>query len=147
MLFEAFYLSQGAVFIKERIIANVVESSDSDGSCMKCGACRLYKIVSNFNLKLFCSDPIHFAVGLTPTQIDLIFKTIPQNVKMYITYLFNACITSSRFPNIWKIVRVVPVPKKIDANNVNDFLPIYILPALSYVLDKILKSQVTQYIH
>lgn len=31
----------------------------------------------------------------------------------YITHIFNACITSSFFPTLWKYARVTPVPKKV----------------------------------
>jgi len=50
-------------------------------------------------------------------------------------------LTTSEFPNSWKLAKVLPIPK-----SGNELRPICILPVLSKAFEKILSAQITHYI-
>ena len=65
---------------------------------------------------------------------------IPQLV-----HIINKCIDESYFPHLWKIAKIIPIPKKPHTNLINDLRPISILPTMSKVLERILYNQIYQY--
>lgn len=65
----------------------------------------------------------------------------------YITELFNFCITTSIFPSMWKIARVVPIGKSDNPVTESDYRPISILSALSKIFEKILSKQLNEYLN
>lgn len=65
----------------------------------------------------------------------------------YITELFNFCITTSTFPSMWKIARVVPIGKIDNPACESDYRPISILSSLSKILEKILSKQLNEYLN
>ena len=50
--------------------------------------------------------------------------------------LFNKSLTSGKFPQAWKMARVVPVPKAGDTSSVSNYRPISILSVVSKLLEK-----------
>lgn len=76
--------------------------------------------------------------NIPPKFIKMIlFIIVPQ-----ITYLFNAVLTKSCFPKVWKSAKIIPIPKKSTPNDLNDYRPISILPFLSKALEKVIKNQI-----
>lgn len=61
-------------------------------------------------------------------------------------HILNLCIFSGTFPKRWKIARVIPLHKKGDKSDTNNYRPIAILSPLSKVLEKILKGRITNYL-
>lgn len=55
-----------------------------------------------------------------------------------IANLFNRCVSESHFPDIFKQANIVPIPKCERPQNVSDFRPISILPALAKLFEKII---------
>lgn len=64
----------------------------------------------------------------------------------HITYIINACISSSTFPEAWKTAIVLPLPKTACPETLNDLRPISLLPILSKLLEKILYDQLSSYL-
>jgi hypothetical protein len=58
--------------------------------------------------------------------------------------LINDTLVSGLFPEALKVARVIPVFKKGDRTNVNNYRPISLLPVLSKVLEKVIKLQITK---
>ena len=52
-----------------------------------------------------------------------------------LTHLFNLSLTTGRFPDAWKLARVVPVPKATDLSMPSNYRPISILSIISKVLE------------
>jgi len=57
--------------------------------------------------------------------------------------LINETLISDVFPDVLKIAKVVPIFKKGDNTNMNNYRPIALLPVLSKVLEKIINEQIT----
>lgn len=60
----------------------------------------------------------------------------------HVTHIFNFIIMSSIFPSKWKHAKVIPIPKSNE-----EYRPIAILCYLSKVLEKLLYSQISEFIH
>ena len=58
--------------------------------------------------------------------------------------LINETIKSKIFPDALKIAKVIPIFKKGDKTNLNNYRPISLLPVLSKVLEKVINSQITK---
>ena len=57
--------------------------------------------------------------------------------------LINASIDEGVFPSCLKIANVIPIFKKGDSANLNNYRPIALLPVLSKVFEKVLNEQIT----
>lgn len=78
--------------------------------------------------------------GISIKFVNLIFPYISS----FVLNLVNAILTTSVFPNAWKIARVVPIPKSGLVHEPCDLRPISILPVMSKVVEHIIKNQVLQ---
>lgn len=85
------------------------------------------------------------AEGVDEITLDMIKLTLPHTLSI-ITKIVNLSISSSTFPDLWKISLIKPIPKKQNVNSVNDLRPISILPCLSKVLEKIVCNQIINYL-
>lgn len=85
------------------------------------------------------------AVGLDNIPLKFIKLVLPCLVTK-ITFLFNLIIKTSKYPRAWKCAKIIPIRKKSRSNTLDNLRPISILPALSKVFEKILKSQIQQHI-
>ena len=58
-------------------------------------------------------------------------------------HLINETIKNGVFPEVLKTAKVIPIFKKGDKTNLNNYRPISLLPVLSKVLEKIINKQIT----
>jgi hypothetical protein len=58
--------------------------------------------------------------------------------------LINETITNNKFPNALKIAKVIPIFKKGDKHNLNNYRPISLLPVLSKLVEKVINKQITK---
>ena len=61
-----------------------------------------------------------------------------------ITALFNKSISTGVFPTILKIAKVVPIFKKGDIEEINNYRPIALLPTMSKIWEKLLNTQLQE---
>lgn len=59
--------------------------------------------------------------------------------------IINFSLETGQFPEVWKMSLITPIPKK-ENPSIDDLRPISILPAVSKVLEKIVKFQLVEYI-
>jgi len=81
--------------------------------------------------------------GSLPTSI---IKLNLHTFAVHFTQLFNYHIRNDTFPDIWKIGKVVPLPKKSNNTEISNLRPITILPSISKSFERILYKQITSYI-
>lgn len=63
-----------------------------------------------------------------------------------LTYLFNLCIAHNYFPNDFKHAKVIPIYKKGDVSDVNNYRPISLLSSLSKPLERHIHRCLSLYI-
>lgn len=86
------------------------------------------------------------AVGMDGVPLKFI-KLILPFVITPISYLFNLFISTTKFPRAWKMAKVIPIRKKPAGTSLNNLRPISILCSLSKAFEKILKSQIQEYVN
>jgi hypothetical protein len=82
------------------------------------------------------SDLLSSHVMQTPTFIS---KLSDGNV------IFRLDVGKNVFPNVLKISKVIPLFKKGDKDNMNNYRPISIVPTFSKVFEYLLKKQITKF--
>lgn len=84
------------------------------------------------------------AVG--PDGMPLKFlKFIFQNISRPLMFILNNVITTSHFPESWKIGRITTVPKIKSPKTTSDYRPIRVLNASSIILEVLLRNQLQQH--
>jgi hypothetical protein len=63
-----------------------------------------------------------------------------------LTYIFNQAIALCIFPHEWKIARVIPLFKNGKRDLLGNCRPISVLPAISKVMERILHTQLYEYL-
>lgn len=64
----------------------------------------------------------------------------------HLTYIYNQSISNNYFPRLFKVAKVLPLPKRKNPSNLNDYRPISILPSLSKPLEKHVHKHLLQYL-
>lgn len=63
-----------------------------------------------------------------------------------ITKIFNSMIQEAEYPDILKLHKIIPIPKSIVTNKVENYRPISILPTVDKILEKIIFEQLSNYL-
>ncbi|XP_026741894.1 uncharacterized protein LOC113503948 [Trichoplusia ni] len=85
------------------------------------------------------------AQGVDGISLDMIALTLPTTLKA-ITDIINRSITTRTFPELWRCAIVRPIPKNSNPASAKDLRPISILPCLSKILERVVYSQVIDYL-
>ncbi len=64
----------------------------------------------------------------------------------YLTCIINTSLTTGVFPQVWKHALVIPLFKKGDQDSVNNYRPISLLPILSKIIEKIVSTQLLDFL-
>ena len=70
-----------------------------------------------------------------------ILKKIIFNIVDPLCHIFNMSLVTGTYPKSFKLARVIPVFKKGDRNQCNNYRPISILPCISKILERIAYNQ------
>jgi retron-type reverse transcriptase len=62
-----------------------------------------------------------------------------------LTKIINQCLQTGIFPDTLKIAKVIPIHKKDDTTNLNNYRPISLLPAISKIFEKVMHKQLHSY--
>ena len=60
--------------------------------------------------------------------------------------LFNLAITQGIYPNALKLAEVIPIYKKEDVNNINNYRPTSILSLFNKIFEKLISCRLTQFL-
>ena len=74
-------------------------------------------------------------------------KATTSSIPLPLTTLFNLSLSTGKFPDIWKLAGVVPIPKSKDKNDPCNYRLISLLSIVSKILEKIVYSIPTNIIH
>ncbi len=94
----------------------------------------LIKIIDSLQPKASC--------GFDLLSNKMLKKEKLQFTKLTLT-LINETIINGTFPEVLKTAKVIPIFKKGDKQNLNNYRPISLLPVLSKIVEKIMNKQIT----
>ncbi|XP_049803889.1 uncharacterized protein LOC126240530 [Schistocerca nitens] len=97
----------------------------------------ILKIVKNFKPSISV-DYYDMSCNLLKDVIDCVIYPL--------TFCVNKCLVESKFPDIIKISRVVPIYKKGEKNCPASYRPISMTPVFSKILETIMYEQVSAYL-
>ena len=84
------------------------------------------------------------------TGVDFIdtwvIKLVAKDILPAITHIVNLSILHSKFPNSWKLSKVVPLLKKGDPLEPKNYRPVALLPIFSKILEKVVFLQLVEYL-
>ena len=69
------------------------------------------------------------------------------HVSYYLKELFNFCIDSLVFPNVFKIAQITPIHKKGSLRNISNYRPVSVLNNLSKVFENLLYNRLQSFCH
>ena len=67
----------------------------------------------------------------------VVLKYLPDNIINALTYIFNLSLCQGKFVTAFRHAKVVPIHKKGDVQNLNNYRPISLLSSFSKILEKI----------
>lgn len=74
---------------------------------------------------------------------NLILKKLPKRAVVLLTRIFNACLKFCYFPSIWKIAKVIAVPKPNKCPmNATSCRPISLISSVSKLFERILLKRI-----
>lgn len=130
---NAFFVSGGADDHEDVDFDNFYDSDD----------CFSFRCVSEIELLEALNKVKSRSVGIDNISIHFIKLVFPF-ISGLILHLINYILTTSVFPVAWKTARVVPIPKSRVVHGSEDLRPISILPALSKVVEHLLRNQILE---
>ena len=77
----------------------------------------------------------------------LSLKCCVSTISPYLCDLFNLCLFRGVYPDDLKIARVIPVYKKGDAEDMTNYRPISVLPAVNKVLETIVQRALVRFLN
>ena len=86
------------------------------------------------------------ATGLDKISSKIIYNIAAPLISDSLTYIFNEAIAPCIFPHEWEIARVIPLFKDGKRNLPGNYRPISVLPAISIVMERILHTQLYEYL-
>ena len=79
-------------------------------------------------------------------DLNYIFiKAVAATIARYLSKLINECFQEGIFPDSLKIASVIPLHKKGEKSEPNNFCPISLLPTLGKFLEKIILNPISDY--
>jgi hypothetical protein len=88
----------------------------------------------------------------TKTSQDLwhmstkLLKMIISDIADHLAILFNNCLKSGTFPDLLKMARIIPIFKKGEISDLNNYRPISVLPVISKILEKVVAEQLVHFL-
>lgn len=106
-----------------------------------------------FSIKTVSSDTIFKIIkglksnaeGYDRISLKMLLMTLPHSLDT-ISAIVNLSITTSIFPDLWKVAVVRPLPKNNNPTDVKDLRPISILPCASKILERVVCQQMTDFL-
>lgn len=129
-----FFVSNQVPFtFDEQLLANSSSSSFS------------FRNVTNEEVLIEFNSASNDSIGFDQLPLNILKKALVV-ILPTITNLYNYIITTSTFPQLWKIARVVPIGKIENPSSHKDYRPISILPAISKIFESLLAKQLNDYL-
>ena len=85
------------------------------------------------------------SVGLDGISMFILKESISEMVEPF-TFIINKSLTEGIVPDKWKVAKVIPIHKKGDKLDFNNYRPISLLPCASKVMERVVQRQLLNYL-
>ena len=75
-----------------------------------------------------------------------LLKIVANNIATPLSNICNSSFRERIFPNLCKIARVIPVYKNGPIDDVNNYLPIFLLPVFGKIIEKLISVTLTYFL-
>lgn len=72
---------------------------------------------------------------------NFLIKKFPDSTLRLLTIIFNNCLNNGYFPSSWKSAKIIPLKKKANSDNVEDYRPISLLSNIGKILEHVIKKK------
>ena len=93
------------------------------------------------------SDAIISLDSSKPTTLNTMLLDTNDICSPYLKGIFNSSLENNSFPSNLKMADISPAHKKYETTNKENYRPISILPAVSYIFEKIMYDQIVMYMN
>ena len=139
--------------IGKKLISKEIKPDSFDTSALE-QFCLLKNIKTKFSVPLMSVQDVLSYIGSLKNKTSCGFDEIsPQILKLSapfiadsITYLLNLCLSKNYFPDEFKYAKIIPLHKKGDVSDINNYRPISLLPVISKVLEHHIHIHLTTFI-
>ena len=76
-----------------------------------------------------------------------LLKSSPDNIIMALSHIFNLSLSTGKVISDFKIAKIIPLYKKGDASDINNYRPINLLSNISKILEKIMYRRVISFLN
>ena len=76
-----------------------------------------------------------------------LLKSSPDNIIIPLSHIFNLSLSTGKVISDFKIAKVIPLCKKGDASDINNYRPISLLSNISKILEKIMCRRVLSFLN
>ena len=76
-----------------------------------------------------------------------ILKLAANIITPSLEFIINKSISTGKFPSVWKEAKVKPMFKNGNKEDVNNYIPISILPTISKIIEKWVENQFSKYLN
>ena len=76
----------------------------------------------------------------------ILLKETAKMITVPLTNIFNCCVNTNTFPDVWKCANVIPIPKSSPAH-IQKLRPISLLPIISKVFETLLLEKISFLFH
>jgi Reverse transcriptase (RNA-dependent DNA polymerase)/Endonuclease-reverse transcriptase len=142
------YLNEFYVQSIEKIVQSIPSVNDSNKTCLK----EINQIEECFSFKQISSQElVNIIKSLKSTAVpdninlNVILKAFDK-IEHLLLNVINSVITEGKYPDLWKISKISPIPKVKNPKEAQDLRPINILPLCEKVLEIVLHKQMSEYI-
>ena len=75
-----------------------------------------------------------------------ILKLVISDILPAITHIINLSLSTLKFPSAWKLAKIIPLLKKGDPLNPQNYRPVALLAIMSKVLERVIFKQIVKYV-
>ena len=75
-----------------------------------------------------------------------VIKGVARELSGSLSRLYNCCMREGYYPTCFKVARVVPIFKGGDPTDFSNYRPVSVLPALSQVFEKVIRSRLIRFL-
>ena len=141
-------LSKAATLNQNFARAFTIEDTSNFPKVQSSNNCTLNEILVTEQCVLNNLNKLKTNKSMGPDGIPAsLLKNKASSIAKPLTMIFNKSLTEGKLPKIWKLANVIPIFKKGDKTDPNNYRPISLTPLCAKLMESIIKDSITNYLN